>query len=132
MSAARLELHRAGAVVADGVRFGDGTVALRWHGESPSLLFYASWDAAAKVHIHDNETTLMVVGNSWERGHHDAVQDRCENIRDLLGHEKNGEPQKPRWIVVDDWPVYLLGYEACFREMWSNEPPWVRRKGLVQ
>jgi hypothetical protein len=45
--------------VAHGVRFADGTTALRWLGDSPSTVIWASLDDAMKIHGHDGKTRLV-------------------------------------------------------------------------
>jgi len=45
--------------VAYGVRFADGTVVLRWLGETPSTVVWDSLDAAMRIHGHDGKTQLV-------------------------------------------------------------------------
>jgi hypothetical protein len=46
-------------VIADGVQFTDGTVTLRWRGDTASTITYASADDALKVHGHGGHTRIM-------------------------------------------------------------------------
>lgn len=46
-------------IVAEGVRFSDGTVVLRWRGQYASTVVWASLDDAMHVHGHDGATTVM-------------------------------------------------------------------------
>lgn len=46
-------------VVAEGVEFGDGTVAIRWLGDRPSSVIWANIVDAMTVHGHDGRTKLM-------------------------------------------------------------------------
>lgn len=48
-------------VVAEGVQFGDGTVVIRWLGDRPSSVFWASIADAMAVHGHGGHTKLMWV-----------------------------------------------------------------------
>lgn len=45
-------------VVAEGVQFTDGTVVLRWRGESPSTVVWDNLESAMKVHGHDGKTVV--------------------------------------------------------------------------
>jgi len=45
-------------VVAQGVEFDDGNVAIRWMSESPSTVIWACVDDAMAVHGHGGLTTL--------------------------------------------------------------------------
>lgn len=45
--------------VAEGVVFGDGTVALRWRSSMASTVLWASLDDAIAVHGHDGRTTAV-------------------------------------------------------------------------
>lgn len=44
-------------VVAEGLQFTDGTVTMRWLGETPSTVFHASMANVEAIHGHG--------GNSW-------------------------------------------------------------------
>lgn len=46
-------------VVADGVLWHDGTVALRWRGERPSTVMWGNLDDAVAVHGHDGRTRVV-------------------------------------------------------------------------
>lgn len=62
----RFELHRdrdvsgvsGVGVVAEGVQFTDGSAAIRWHGEHPSVVFWGSVSDAMDVHGHGGATRL--------------------------------------------------------------------------
>lgn len=53
-------------VVADGVEWHDGTVALRWRGERPSTVLWGSLADAIAVHGHDGRTRVV-----WPDGRRD-------------------------------------------------------------
>ncbi len=64
----RFQLHRDSdvtgvsgtGIVAEGVEFEDGTVALRWRGEWRSSVFYEQGMAAvARIHGHDGATRIV-------------------------------------------------------------------------
>jgi hypothetical protein len=44
--------------VAEGIRFEDGSVALRWHGDHASTVVWASLEDAVAVHGHDGSTEV--------------------------------------------------------------------------
>lgn len=46
-------------VVAEGIEFSDGTVALRWFGEARSTAIWADIDEAMTVHGHGGLTTVV-------------------------------------------------------------------------
>jgi hypothetical protein len=48
-------------LVAEGIEFGDGTTVIRWRGDQPSTVVWASVDAAMAVHGHNGATELV-----WE------------------------------------------------------------------
>lgn len=45
-------------VVVEGVEFSDGTVALRWLGERPSLVFWKNIEDAIGIHGHNGLTIV--------------------------------------------------------------------------
>lgn len=45
--------------VADGVRWADGAVTLRWHGEHQSTSQWASLDSMRQVHGHGGATVIV-------------------------------------------------------------------------
>jgi hypothetical protein len=45
--------------VAYGVQFADGTVVIRWQGETPSTVIWESLEAAMRVHGHDGRTQVV-------------------------------------------------------------------------
>jgi len=46
-------------VVATGVEFDDGTVVIRWQGERPSTVIWASLRDAVAIHGHDGKTRFV-------------------------------------------------------------------------
>ena len=139
MAISRFELHRdvdetgvsGTGVVAEGLRFSDGTCAMRWKTEHTSTAVYRSLIDVQKIHGHDGKTRVVMVGDAWERGRRDCYQDRCENV---LGASVMPKPtttslpvhetdrwRAPEYLSADDWPAYRAGYEHCLTELW---PGW--------
>jgi hypothetical protein len=50
--------------VAEGVMFSDGAVVLRWAGETPSTVVWASLEDAMKVHGHNGATQAVFLDHS--------------------------------------------------------------------
>ena len=46
-------------IVAYGVQFPDGTVALRWGGERPSTVVHESMDNVRAIHCHNGKTQVV-------------------------------------------------------------------------
>lgn len=46
-------------VVAEGIEFTDGTVAMRWYGEWASTTLWPSIEAVIAVHGHDGATQVL-------------------------------------------------------------------------
>jgi hypothetical protein len=63
----RFELHRdqdvsgisGTGLVAQGVQFDDGTVVIRWRGDRPSTVAWASIEDAWHVHAHGGSTRFV-------------------------------------------------------------------------
>lgn len=63
----RFELHRdhdvsgvsGTGIVAEGVEFTDGASVIRWYGDHPSTVVWASVDAAMAIHGHNGSTRLV-------------------------------------------------------------------------
>jgi hypothetical protein len=48
-------------VVADGVEFPDGTVVIRWLGDTPSTVIWPSMSSVEKIHGHNGSTEIVWV-----------------------------------------------------------------------
>ena len=46
-------------IVAEGVEFTDGTVALRWLSDTPSTILHSSLDNVYAIHGHDGKTRVL-------------------------------------------------------------------------
>jgi hypothetical protein len=51
-------------VVAEGVQFSDGAVAIRWRSDTPSTIHYDSIDDVQQVHGHNGRTEVRWVCTS--------------------------------------------------------------------
>lgn len=107
----RFELHRdedqSGVsgigIVAEGVVFHDGTVALRWRTQFKSTALYATVDDMHAIHGHNGMTRIVWITDSRIRGRVDAMQDRCENLP--------FNQTVPEYISKGDEKEYTLGYK---------------------
>lgn len=50
-------------IVAEGVEFGDGTVALRWLSDTASTVFYSCMEDVEKIHGHNGATRIEFVSS---------------------------------------------------------------------
>lgn len=55
-------------VVADGVRWPDGTVSVRWRGDDPSIVFWNSVAAVERRSGHGGLTRIVWVDEAGEPG----------------------------------------------------------------
>jgi len=57
-------------IVAEGVQFSDGTVALRWRSHIQSTALYTSIAACEAIHGHGGKTKVVFVGEpqAWVEG----------------------------------------------------------------
>lgn len=110
--------------VAEGVRFSDGSIVLRWLTAVRSTVHYDSLADAKKIHGHDGKTRIYCVGDAWNRGNFEAHLDRNEGVHDFLQYKRNGgKPQRPDWIVESDWRLFLKGYEQGLLDQ-RFDVPW--------
>ena len=91
-------------LVAQGCRFDDGTVVLRWLTEWRSTAVYASLNDAERIHGHGGKTKIVVCGNPWARGRRDASQDACEGVPGA------SRRMGPPWVLKRERDAYLAGY----------------------
>jgi hypothetical protein len=105
--------------VAEGVRFSDGKIVLRWMTDTRSTCFYDSFSDVMTIHGHGGKTKLKVCGTPWERGRRDAIQDNLENapfgsVRGTRSENpvKRKDWVKPDWIAMSELTAYFAGYEA--------------------
>lgn len=77
--------------VAHGVQFADRTVVIRWLGEHPSTVVWASLDDAMKIHGHDGSTRVVWLAAEFSemaKAEQQAVaaeRERCAQLADSVG-----------------------------------------------
>lgn len=59
----------------------------------------------------------------FRRGHSDCIQDSCENVpfSSIGGLDSRDNPQKPDWILDEEWVSYLQGYTSTAEEMYGDD-----------
>jgi|14_taG_2_1085336.scaffolds.fasta_scaffold01230_9 hypothetical protein len=115
--------------VAEGVRFSDGKIALRWLTSTSSTCLYDSYGDVLAIHGHGGKTRFIICGTPWKRGKEDAIQDAAENapFNCIRGGRKAPPPIKrvewtlPAWITKDEEEAYLAGYEAGCISLYGEE-----------
>lgn len=111
-------------VVAEGVRFSDNTVALRWLTESTSTSVYENMETVKAIHGHAGRTVTIFEDDVVRRGGADALQDDFENCQFasiggpnagvLSKAEKIAVMQAPEYIKEGEAERYIAGYQwAC-------------------
>jgi hypothetical protein len=91
-------------IVAEGVVWTDGAVALRWYGEHPSTADWLSLDDLLAVHGHEGDTTVhfLAAVDCW----------LCQGLGGIAIHNKWTEVRgRPLWTAheiptADDHPVW--------------------------
>lgn len=126
-------------VVAEGARFADDTVALRWLTENTSTSVYDSIETVKSIHGHGGKTVVIFENNVTRRGVADAVQDDCENRQfasvggpdgpKLRAEERCRVMVAPEYIAVENAEHYLAGYQWAYVTMYGVD--WRTRKGEV-
>jgi hypothetical protein len=90
--------------VADGVLWPDGSASIRWRGERPSVVFWASMDDAVAIHGHGGAIVI-----EWDELSADEVEHLTQYKRDNFGvncreghHTRNadliGDPNDESWV----------------------------------
>jgi hypothetical protein len=90
--------------VAHGVRFADGQVVIRWLGDAPSTVVWASLEDALRVHGHDGRTRVVWLAapfSEMAEGEGEAAAAERKRIIRLAGTEavKLGGVREP-WAEV--------------------------------
>jgi hypothetical protein len=91
--AKRFELHRkvdvsgtsGTGVVAEGVQFRDGRVALRWLTATSSSAFYDSMDHVQAIHGHEGATAIVWIDDETSCACENPPPQLQENLADLSG-----------------------------------------------
>jgi len=55
-------------IVAQGCQFSDGTVVMRWLGETPSTTVYESWDRVVRIHHIGDQSHRPWTWVQWHDG----------------------------------------------------------------
>jgi hypothetical protein len=99
--------------VAEGIRFEDGSVALRWHGDHASTVVWASLEDAVAVHGHDGATEVHWLDD--EGGDPvDPVERRREAMAyaatalagDVLGDGQRPSLNTAEVVQLAEWLMY--------------------------
>lgn len=112
-------------VVAEGVEFHDGRIALRWLAKYRSTAFYADADTVLLIHGHDGATELLFYDDVMRRGASDAEMDSVENawFQSVGGpraphfnaNQRIAIMVAPNYITAEQEARYLAGYKhKCF------------------
>jgi hypothetical protein len=129
------ELHRdvdetgvsGTGVVAQGVMFDDGHVALRWLTAIAGTTIYSSIHDAEHIHGHGGKTRVVMlkahVADLYERARVDCIQDGCENspFACVGGIEKRSAMVAPKWIAKADREAYLEGYRRSAHRQYGED-----------
>lgn len=108
-------------IVADGVRFPDGSCALRWRTQTTSTAVYSSVDDVRVIHCHGAATRLvwqhefgsaLALRCPFVRGQMDCIQDYCENapFGSVGGVGARQNMAAPHYIPEAERAEYLAGY----------------------
>lgn len=114
--------------VADGVRWPDGTVALRWRSEHASTVLYPSMAPLRSIHGHGGKTRVVWADgldpkkHPFLRGAFTCALDANENAPfGSVGGQ--GSMTAPAYISDEDGPEYLAGYADQAHAMWGDGWP---------
>lgn len=111
---------------ARGVLFEDGTVILRWAGETPSTAVYASFAECERVHGHDGTEFIWNDRRptaAFVRASNDCVQDSFENcpFASIGGLARRDAPAPPSYVAESDREEYLRGYLTSACAMYGDD-----------
>ena len=102
--------------IAQGVRFDDGTCAMRWLTFNRSTAFYDSVESLEAIHGHGGKTEVRWLG-TFARAISDFSQDYCENcpFASTGGLDKRADMVAPKYIIREEREEYLAGYRHAAR-----------------
>lgn len=125
------ELHRdidetgisGTGIVAQGVRFNDGSACLRWLSTNTSTAVYASMEALEAIHGHAGKTRVVWTGDAFGRGFDVCIQDSFENcpFSSAGGLDARPDLKAPKYISETDEKRYLSGYMAAAELMHGSD-----------
>lgn len=126
-------------VVADGVRFPDGTAVLRWRSEFASTVVWPSVEAAMVVHGHDGKTRLVwndehqaepMAGEYSQRGFFHWTPTETSYGHTVFVYESSAATAPHMWLRVlgptgDDSAAHLTADQA--RTVRDQVSAWLER-----
>lgn len=99
--------------VAEGVRFSDGTVALRWLSATPSTVIWPDLDSAMAVHGHNGATRV-----EWR-----DPADEAGRLPDVIRVVRAGDEAR---VMVDDVPFpWFIARDSVSTFLRADELPAV-------
>jgi hypothetical protein len=131
--------HGSQRDVAEGIYFTDGTVVLRWLGETPSTALHEGMALVVAIHVKEHRKRFIRIidveepvrsmdrserwWSAFSRGQHDATQDRCENVPfvSVGGLERRSNMEAPGYVEKGDQEAYLEGYRDRARFMFGDD-----------
>lgn len=117
-------------VVADGVRWPDGSAVMRWRTEYASTAVYASMEDLRCIHGHGGRTRVVWADGlddtkcAFLRGAFGCALDANENapFGSTGGKARRRDMRAPEYIEPEDRSEYLAGYADQAHAMWG--PGW--------
>ena len=113
--------------IADGVRFQDGTCAMRWRSATKSTAVYGSHDDLMQIHGHGGKTECEWIDRlpsaPFLRGAENCQLDAIENapFSSAGGPESRASLKAPHYIKPEDAAEYLRGYAAEAQFMYGDD-----------
>lgn len=112
-------------IVAQGVEFDDGTIAMRWLTKLRSTAIYQSAKELEAIHGHNGKTVVQwrSMSNTFDRAMLDATQDRCENcpFASIGGLSRRSDMFAPDYIERANVAEYLRGYRHAAKVMYGDD-----------
>jgi hypothetical protein len=117
--------------VADGIRWADGSASVRWLGDRPSIVFWASMDDAVHVHTHAGGTDTRIVWNEPEPLGWDGADTTCPHCPDGHTPPEHGQPWGA-WVGPerdgDGQPTTIHVARAAGAHVAESDAQWVRNR----
>ncbi|MEU9606175.1 hypothetical protein [Streptomyces sp. NPDC048057] len=112
--------------VADGILWPDGTVTIRWRGERPSTVNWASIDDARTVHGHGGAT--RIIWDDLAPGAY-TLRSRCPHCPDGHTPPDHGQPWHARVGSerdADGQPTVIRVERAAGAHVAESDADWIR------
>lgn len=91
--------------VAQGVVFSDGTVVVRWLGESPTTTVHGSVESVERIHLHEGRSRIrwedpicFCCGTEIDRNAYGQWCSACGSTSDAPYLETRPDPSQGRWV----------------------------------